>query len=251
VPIAAATAAAAAAAAAAVAAAETAAAAATARATPVETPAVVVVRTPPGISIWLGKRFILGDICSCSKGVEGAGRKVGRCRHVTHRVRMASSVSKNSQEMPQKFRNTCYDELHPGRLTHELVWVDQTKHLIQSRTEVAFRCHSFTIGELSSYILAQEFVHGVPKMKVCADEVIFRFQRTRLLRMKIDETGGQNDLERLICEVVLNVAIFVYDCPEFSPRLMVRRLYMAGIIFCPEKLQISIQFNFFQVTYHQ
>jgi hypothetical protein len=55
---------------AAAAAAETAAAAAaTVKASPSETAAVVTVRIPPGTSIWLGKRFILGDIYSCSKCV--------------------------------------------------------------------------------------------------------------------------------------------------------------------------------------
>jgi hypothetical protein len=56
-------------------------------------------------------------------------------------------------------------------------------------------------------------------MKVCADEVIFRFQRVPgVLKMKIDEAGGQNDLEQPICVIVPNVAAFVYYCPEFSPR---------------------------------
>jgi hypothetical protein len=106
------------------AAAGTAAAATTNTATLSETPAVVAVRTPPGISIWLGKRFILEDICSCSKGVESVGRKVGRCHHVSHRVRVAYSVLKNSLEMPQKFWNTCCDEVNPRRLIHKFVWVN-------------------------------------------------------------------------------------------------------------------------------
>jgi hypothetical protein len=79
------------------------------------------------------------------QGVGGVGRKVGRCRHVSQRVRKISSVLKNSQEMPRKFRNICWDELNPERLTHGFVWVDQTMHLIQPRTEVAFRCQSFAI----------------------------------------------------------------------------------------------------------
>jgi hypothetical protein len=40
--------------------------------------------------------------------------------------------------------------------------------------------------------------------------------------MKIDEAGGQNDLEQLICVTVLKVAIFEYDRPEFSSRFVVR-----------------------------
>jgi hypothetical protein len=52
--------------------------------------------------------------------------------------------------------------------------------------------------------------------------------------MKIDETGGQNNLEQLICVIVFDVVIFVYDCPDFSLRFVVRRLYMAGIKLCPE-----------------
>jgi hypothetical protein len=55
--------------------------------------------------------------------------------------------------------------------------------------------------------------------------------------MKMDKTGGQNDLEKLICVMVFDVAIFVYDCPDFSLRFVVRRLYMAGIKLCPEGLQ--------------
>jgi hypothetical protein len=47
--------------------------------------------------------------------------------------------------------------------------------------------------------------------------------------MKIDETGGQNILKKLICVIVLNVVIFVYDCPEFSLRFVIRELYLAGI----------------------
>jgi hypothetical protein len=34
---------------------------------------------------------------------------------------MVSAVLKNSQELPQKFRNTCCDELNPEILTHEFV----------------------------------------------------------------------------------------------------------------------------------
>jgi hypothetical protein len=56
---------------------------------------------------------------------------------------MVSSVLKNSQEMPHKFRNTFCDELNPRRLTHEFFWV----HLIQSRTVVAFHCLNFTVEE--------------------------------------------------------------------------------------------------------
>jgi hypothetical protein len=55
--------------------------------------------------------------------------------------------------------------------------------------------------------------------------------------MKIDETGGQNIIEKLICVIVFNVVIFVYDCPDFSLRFVVRRLYIAGIKICPEGLQ--------------
>jgi hypothetical protein len=165
-----------AAAAVAAAAAETA-AAATTRATPAETPAVVTVRTSPGTSIWLGKRFVLGDICSCSKGVEGVGRKVGRCRHVPQKGENGLFGFGEQPRDASKFRNTCCDELNPERLTHLFVWVDQTKHLIQLRSEVTFRCQNFTLEFFSWYILAQEFVHGVPKVKVCADQVIFRFQR--------------------------------------------------------------------------
>jgi hypothetical protein len=32
--------------------------------------------------------------------------------------------------------------------------------------------------------------------------------------MKIDKTGGQNNLEQFICVIVFDVAIFVYDCPD-------------------------------------
>jgi hypothetical protein len=52
--------------------------------------------------------------------------------------------------MPQKFKNTCCDELNPGRLPYEFVWMDQAKHLIQSKTEVALRCQSFTIESFCS-----------------------------------------------------------------------------------------------------
>jgi hypothetical protein len=55
--------------------------------------------------------------------------------------------------------------------------------------------------------------------------------------MKIQEAGGQNDLEQLICVIVLNVVVLVYDSPEFSLRFVGRRLYMAGIKLCPEDLQ--------------
>jgi hypothetical protein len=124
-----------------------AAAAAAGTAAAAEIPDVAAVRTPPGISNRLGKRFILGNICSCSKGVGSDWRKVGRCRHVSQRVEMVSSVFKNSQEVPQKFKNTCCKELNPRRLTNEFFWVNKTKHLILFRTEVSFRCLSFTIEE--------------------------------------------------------------------------------------------------------
>jgi hypothetical protein len=55
--------------------------------------------------------------------------------------------------------------------------------------------------------------------------------------MKIDKTGGKNNLEQLICVIVFDVVIFVYDCPDFSLLFVVRRLYMAGIKLCPEGLQ--------------
>jgi hypothetical protein len=54
--------------------------------------------------------------------------------------------------------------------------------------------------------------------------------------MKIDKTGRQNNLEQLICVIVFNVVIFVYDCPDFSLHFVVRQLYMAGIKLCPEGL---------------
>jgi hypothetical protein len=69
--------------------------------------------------------------------------------------------------------------------------------------------------------MAQEFVHGVPKVKVGADEVILRFQRIPGFRKtKIEDAGGQNDLELLICAIVLNVAMFVDDFPKISPRFV-------------------------------
>jgi hypothetical protein len=55
--------------------------------------------------------------------------------------------------------------------------------------------------------------------------------------MKIDKTGGQNNLEQLVCVIAFGVVIFVCDSPEFSLRFVVRRLYMAGIKLCPEGLQ--------------
>jgi hypothetical protein len=55
--------------------------------------------------------------------------------------------------------------------------------------------------------------------------------------MKIDKTGGQNNLEQFICVIVFDVGIFVYDCPDFSLRFVVGRLYVAGIKLYPEGLQ--------------
>jgi hypothetical protein len=185
----------------------TAASAATTRATPSEISAVVAIRTSPGISIWLGKSFILGDICSCSKVVGSAGRKVGRCRHVSHRVRMVSSILKNSQEMPQKLKTRA--------ATNRTQWI---KRSILFNPEL--RLHSTVcVLQLNSSLntielFYEEFVHGVFKVKVCADEVILRFQRVPGFRkMKIDKAGLQNDLEQLTCVIVLNVVIFVFDCP--------------------------------------
>jgi hypothetical protein len=52
--------------------------------------------------------------------------------------------------------------------------------------------------------------------------------------MKIDEASWQNDLEHLICVIVLNVVIFVDDFPDISLRFVVRRLYMARINSVPK-----------------
>jgi hypothetical protein len=60
-------------------------------------------------------------------------------------------------------------------------------------------------------------------VKAGADEVILRFKRVPGFRkMKIDKAGRQNDLELFICVILLNVVIFGYDCPEFSPRFVER-----------------------------
>jgi hypothetical protein len=55
--------------------------------------------------------------------------------------------------------------------------------------------------------------------------------------MKIDKTGGHDNLEQLVCVIVFDVVIFAYDSSEFSLRFVVRRLDMTGIKLCSEGLQ--------------